>query len=85
MDSWYSELELPPLPADLEMAHRELRYWQKQVGIARQQVAKTAERRAQDNRAHKGEVSKMMGQILQLHGEITNLNLKLKDIEDGKA
>lgn len=84
MESRYDN-ELPPLPTDLETALKELRYWQGQVIVARQQVAKTAERRAQDNRAHAGTVKKMMGEILQLHGEITWLNMKLKEIQDGKA
>jgi regulator of replication initiation timing len=70
-------LQCPPLPADLETAHKELRYWQRQVIVARQQVAKMAEKRELDKRSARGNIKSLMQENDNLRKEIKALRARL--------
>ena len=54
-----NDLLLPPLPIDLETAHKELRYWQNEVLNARKLAVKEVERRVLDNKSSAGQIRKL--------------------------
>lgn len=60
------ELQCPPLPADLETANRELRYWQRSVVSAREQLAKCIEHRELDKRSLRGSLEALRTENVQL-------------------
>jgi hypothetical protein len=50
---------LPPLPDDITTCHKELRYWQQQVIVARSSVAKLKVDRECMKRSQKGDLEKL--------------------------
>lgn len=70
-------LQCPPLPTDLETAHKELRWWQRQVILEREKVAKMAEKRALDQRSARGSIKAAREEADRLREEIKTLRARL--------
>lgn len=73
-----TEVQQPPLPADLETAHKELRYWQRQVVAAREQLATNIQRREEEKRSSRGNIEALRTEASNLRLEIALLREALK-------
>lgn len=71
------ELQVPPLPADLETANKELRYWQRAVISAREQLAKCIEHREQDKRSLRGSLEALRTENSELRKELAKVREEL--------
>ena len=68
----------PPLPADLETAHKELRYWQRQVILLREKIVSLVEKNELIRRSAAGNIKKLQqeNQALRLEEQVRLLMKK---------
>lgn len=72
-------IQCPPLPADLSTAHKELRYWQRQVILERERVARMVEKNEMIRRSMSGNVK-----ALQYENAILREQIRLlTDVKNG--
>lgn len=69
----------PPLPADIETAHKELRFWQNEVIRAREAVVKHVEKRELDKRSMRGTMAAMREENDRLREEIKMLRERINE------
>jgi len=79
MISRIQEELLPPLPQDLKTALKELRYWQKQVILARAREVKLIEKRELEIRAD-ASVKSLRNENVQLRQQVRNLQFRIERV-----